>query len=46
MLRRRENPRVDSKYVGLGDGADLSNSMLLLEEAKNLRYNINTLSAG
>ena len=29
VSRRREIPRVDPKYVGLGDAADLSNSMLL-----------------
>ena len=55
VSRRREISRVDLKYAGLGDVADLSNSMLLdhltpqvqelLAEAKK-RYNINTLSDG
>lgn len=56
MSRRQEITRVDPKDVGLGDTADLSNSMVLdhltpkaqklLAEAKNSRYDIITLSAG
>ena len=56
MSRRREISRVDPKDVGLGDAAELSNSMVLdhltpkvqelLAEAKNSRYNIIMLSAG
>ena len=56
MSRRRDISRVDPKDVGLGDAAELSNSMVLdhltpkvqelLAEAKNSRYNIIMLSAG
>ena len=56
MSRRREISRVDPKYMGPGDAADLSNSMLLdqltpqvqelLAEAKKNEIKINTLSDG